>query len=87
MESRRLESKKSGKHMSLDRRFFVVSGEEILVESQSKFTQGIHGSVSIFTEKTAVIFGKGDIQKPVQGLNLPVFPRQRHKVFRGAVTT
>ena len=64
----------------------MAGGEEILMDGQGKFAQSIHGSMGIITEEPAVIFRKGNIQKPVHRLNLPMFPRQSHKLFRRIVT-
>lgn len=44
--------------MGLNGRPLVMSGKEVLVDSQGKFAQGIHRLVGIFGEEAAIIFRK-----------------------------
>ena len=74
-------NEESGEHRSLDRRFFVAFGKEIFMDSKGKFAQGIHRLVCVFTEKTAVIFRKSNIQNPVHGLDFPMLPSKFHQLF------
>ena len=70
-----------GEHRGFDRGFFVVIGKEIFMDSKGKFAQGIHRLMGVFTEKTAVILRKSNIQSPVHRLNLPVLPSKLHQLF------
>ena len=40
-----------GEHRGFDRGFFVVSSEEIFMDSKGKFAQGIHSFMGVFTKK------------------------------------
>ena len=71
----------SGEHGGSGRGFFVVSSEGIFMDSKGKFAQGIHSLVGVFTEKTAVIFRKSNIQNSVHGLDFPMLPSKRHQLF------
>ncbi len=64
--------------MGLNGRALVMSVKEVFMDSQSKFAQSVHCSIGIFTKKTAVVFGKSYIQKPVHGLDFPMLPRKLH---------
>ena len=43
------------------------------MDCKRKFAQGVHSRMGIFTEKTWLIFWKGNIQEPMQGFDCPGF--------------
>ena len=51
----------SREHIRFHRGLYMTGRKEIFVDSKSKFAQRIHRSMGIFSEKTAVVFRKGDI--------------------------
>ena len=52
---------------------FTWSRKIIFVDCKRKFAQDVHGCMGIFTEKTWLIFCKGNIREPMQGFDFPVF--------------
>ena len=76
---------KGGEHRSLDRGLFVVNDKEIFMDSKGKFAQSIHRLMGVFTEETAVILRKSDVQNPVHRLDFPMFPSKFHQLPGGGV--
>lgn len=77
--------KKSGEHICLNGKLFVVSVKEIFMDSEGEFAQNIHSFVNIFTEKTVLILRKSNIQKPVHRLDLPVLLRKLHQFLSRSI--
>lgn len=72
---------KSRKHMGLHGRLIVKMGTAVFVDSKSKFTQGIHRLVCIFSKETAIIFRKSHIQNPLHRLNFPMLLCKFNQLF------
>ena len=51
------------------------------MDRKGKFAQGIHSLVCAFTEETAVIFRKSNIQNPVHGPDFSMLPSKLHQLF------
>ena len=71
----------SREHIGLNRGFFVVSSEEIFMDSKGKFAQNIHRFMGVFSKKTATILRKSNIQNPMHRFDFPMLPGQHHQLL------